>query len=247
VIEAIGPGVERLRPGDRVGVRWIQRTCGACPACARGAETRCPSPITWIENGGGLSELVVAEASGCTTIPETLAFEQAAPLFCAGHVAMSALRRANPAPGERVAVLGLGALGHLAVQIARAEGHEVVAVTSSEEKARDARDLGAHEAIVSTDDPGEALASLGGADVILATTSSMTDIAMMVSGLHEGGRLVVVGLGDGGSPSIRQSSSSARRHSSAPSKVRWRSSSACSIWRPAASSFRARRRFRSTW
>ena len=110
---------------------------------------------------------------------------------------MSALRRARVGKGERVAVLGLGGLGHLAVQIARAEGHEVVVVTSSEEKARDARELGAHEAVVATGDPGEALASLGGADVVLATSSSMTDIALMLSGLREGGRLVVVGLGDG--------------------------------------------------
>ncbi len=197
VIEAIGPGVEALRAGDRVGVRWIQRTCGTCPACARGAETRCPEPTSWIENGGGLSELVVVEASGCTKIPDTLASELASPLFCAGHVAMSALRRARPERGERVAVLGFGGLGHLAVQIARAEGHEVVAVTSSEEKARDARSLGAGEALVANGNPGEALASIGCADVIVATTSSMADVGAAVAGLRDGGRLVVVGLGEG--------------------------------------------------
>ncbi len=196
VVVALGPGTTGLRAGDSVGISWIQRTCGACPACARGQETRCAAPRTWIENGGGLSELLVAEETGCTKLPSGLAFEHAAPLFCAGHVVMSALLRARPAAGERVAILGLGGLGHLAVQIAAALGHEVVAITGAEEKRRDALALGAHEAILGGDDPGDALSYAGGADIVLATTSSMRHAASIVRGVRDGGRLVVVGLGE---------------------------------------------------
>jgi D-arabinose 1-dehydrogenase-like Zn-dependent alcohol dehydrogenase/uncharacterized protein (UPF0276 family) len=196
IVEEVGEGAAGFLPGDRVGISWIQRGCGACPGCARGEETRCTSPITWIENGGGLSELVVAEASGATKLPPNVDFEIAAPLFCGGHVAMSAYRRASPRPGERIAVLGLGGLGHLSLMIARAMGHEVVVVTSRADKAKDACALGAAEAVV-TDDPGEALQSMGGADIILAMTSSMRDAGSAARGLAEGGRLVLAGLGDG--------------------------------------------------
>ncbi|MBL9026166.1 MAG: DUF692 family protein [Myxococcales bacterium] len=195
VVVELGPGTTGLRVGDSVGISWIQRTCGACPACARGQETRCAAPRTWIENGGGLSELLVAEATGCTKLPSGLDLELAAPLFCAGHVATSALLRARPAAGERVAILGLGGLGHLAVQIAAALGHEVVAITSTEEKRRDALALGAHESVLGGDDPGAALADAGGADIVLAMTSSMRHAASAVHGVRDGGRLVVVGLG----------------------------------------------------
>ncbi len=195
IVEEVGDGAAGFEPGDRVGISWIQRVCGACAGCARGEETRCTSPVTWIENGGGLSELVVAEASGCTKLPANLDLELAAPLFCGGHVAMSAYRRASPRPGERIAILGLGGLGHLSLMIARAMGHEVVVVTSRTDKAADARALGA-EAIVSND-PGEALQSIGGTDIILAMTSSMRDAGLAARGLAEGGRLVLAGLGDG--------------------------------------------------
>ncbi len=197
VVEEVGEGVEEPRPGDRVGLSWVQAGCGACTACRRSEEQRCAAPLTWIENGGGLSELVVAQALGCTRLPDALPFEEAAPLFCAGHVAYSGLLRARPRPGERVAVLGLGGLGHLAVQIARALGHEVFAVTSQEDKLADARTLGAHEALLARGDPGEALQAAGGADIILVTTSCVADAAAAAGGLRVGGRLVLLGLGDG--------------------------------------------------
>ncbi|MBK6512547.1 MAG: DUF692 family protein [Polyangiaceae bacterium] len=199
VVEALGSGVTDLEVGDRVGVSWVQAGCGACAACDRGAFQRCASPRTWIENGGGLSELTVAEASGCTRLPDGLDPELAAPLFCAGHVAFSGLRKAAVRGAERVAVVGLGGLGHLALQIASALGHETLAVSSSLDKLEDAREgFGAdHVVRVDDGDVGGALERAGGADIVLATTSNMSDVARSVRGLRLGGRVVLMGLGEG--------------------------------------------------
>ncbi|HTJ83679.1 MAG TPA: DUF692 family protein, partial [Polyangiaceae bacterium] len=197
VVEALGEGVTGFAEGDLVGTSWVQAGCGACPRCARGETVRCVSPRTWIENGGGLSELVVAEASGATRLPDGLAPELAAPLFCAGHTVMSGYLRARPTPSDRVAVLGVGGLGHLAIQIARAHGHDVVALTSHADKRRDALALGASVAPAYDGNPGEALERAGGANIVLATTSSYADVASVASGLAVGGRLVVMGLGEG--------------------------------------------------
>ncbi len=195
-VAALGEGARGLALGDRVGVSWVQRGCGQCPACARGQQQRCPEPRTWVENGGGLSQWLVAEDAGCTRLPEGLADELAAPLFCAGHVALSALKRAALAPGDRVAVLGVGGLGHLALQIAKAWGHEVLALSSSPEKLADARSFGADAGalIHGAADVGDALTEAGGADVVIATTSSAAQAAAAVRGLRAGGRLVLVGL-----------------------------------------------------
>jgi len=197
IVEALGEGVTELELGDRVGASWVQSGCGACARCRAGEVVRCASPTTWVENGGGLSELVVAEASGCTKVAERLSAAEACPLFCAGHTVMSGYLRARPKPGDRVAVLGLGGLGHLAIQIARAEGHDVVALSSRGDKRADALALGASVAPAYDDDPGVALESAGGADIVLATTSSYADVTRVLSGVSLGGRVVVMGLGDG--------------------------------------------------
>lgn len=196
-VEALGEGVHSLAIGDRVGVPWVQAGCGRCPACARGRLWACVEPTTWIQNGGGHAELVVVEAAGCVRLPDAIPFEEAAPMMCAGFTVMSSYRAANPRPGERVAVLGLGGLGHLAVQIARAYGHDVVAITGSSDKVDESRSLGAADAILTRDDVGAALEARGGADVILATTSSIDAVSSAVRGLRPGGRLVLCGLGPG--------------------------------------------------
>lgn len=199
VVDAIGQGVE-LREGDRVGVPWLQSGCGACAECARGRAKYCVRQKNWITNGGAFADHVIAEATSCVRLPDALSFPEAAPLLCAGFTAMSGYRRAKARPEERVAVLGLGGLGHLAVQIAAAHGHEVVAVTRARSKARDALALGASEVLVVREDAGRELAAIGGADVVISTTSDAREAGSVALGLRNEGRLVVLGLGDGPMP-----------------------------------------------
>jgi len=196
-VAALGPGVTDLVVGDRVGVSWVQRGCGRCTWCQKGAPVYCAAPQTWMEIGGGHCEIMVAWSEGCTLLPSGLDFETAAPMFCAGITVVSGLRNANVLPGERVAVLGFGGLGHLAIQVAKAWGLETVALTSSDEKADDARALGADDAIVVDSDPGQALAQVGGADVVLCTSNSARQVSQMISGLRPEGRIVNAGVLDG--------------------------------------------------
>lgn len=195
VIDAIGESVASLRVGDRVGVPWTQDGCGACEACARGAIHHCQRPRTWMDGGGGHAEWMIVPARGCVQLPADLSFELAAPLFCAGFTVMSGLRRAaSRARPERVGVLGLGGLGHLAIQIARAEGHEVIAITTSASKRRGALELGAHDVLVVSDDAGKELAAMGGVDVLLGTSNDLGATSRMLAGLRAEGRLVAMGL-----------------------------------------------------
>ena len=124
------------------------------------------------------------------SLPEGISYEQAAPIFCAGYTVWSGLRWADPKPGERVAVIGIGGLGHLAVQYAKAAGFETIAVSHSPDKDRLIRELGA-DAIVRD---GESLSKAGGADVVLGTSNSADAMADAVKGLRPDGRLVVMGF-----------------------------------------------------
>lgn len=197
-IVEIGPGVMGLRVGDRVGVHWVQRGCGRCRTCVAGKAIYCAEQQSWMELGGGNAELMLAWADGCTRIPENVRSEDAAPIFCAGFTVMSGLRNADPKPGERVAILGVGGLGHLALQFARALGLETVAVTGQESKRAELRELGADDVVV-TDGKhvGQALLAAGGADVILSTTNSAEQISQAALGLRPEGRLVGMGLAVG--------------------------------------------------
>jgi D-arabinose 1-dehydrogenase-like Zn-dependent alcohol dehydrogenase len=196
-VDKVGLGVAHLQDGDRVGVCWAQAGCGRCLACERGAIKYCPEQRSWIHNGGGHSEWMIAETTGCARLPDGLGWEEAAPMFCAGFTVMSGYRNARPRAGDRIAVLGIGGLGHLAVQIAEAYGHEVIAVTSSEGKRREAKELGAADVLVVRHHAGEELAAMGGADVILATSSAMEVCSQALAGLRPGGRLVSMGIGRG--------------------------------------------------
>ena len=196
-IVEVGAGVDGLRAGDRVGVSWTQKGCGRCRFCQERRESYCAEAQTWVHMGGGNSELMLAWASGCTLVPQGLSDEAAAPIFCAGYTVMSGLRNAAPKPGERVAVLGLGGLGHLAVQYAKALGLEVFALTGSAAKKDEARRLGADQVIVAGDDLGRALLDAGGADVILGTTNSAAHATQALRGLRPEGRMVNMGLVDG--------------------------------------------------
>jgi D-arabinose 1-dehydrogenase-like Zn-dependent alcohol dehydrogenase len=197
VVVELGAGVTDLKLGDRVGVFWNQKGCGRCATCQRGRPDQCPEVQTWMHLGGGNSELMLAWASGCALLPEGVSFEEAAPIFCAGYTVMSGLRNASPRPGERVAVLGVGGLGHLAVQLAKAIGLETFALTGQADKRTELRELGADEVVLADTDAGKALSAVGGADIILSTTNSAKQISAAFAGLRPGGRLINLGLADG--------------------------------------------------
>jgi D-arabinose 1-dehydrogenase-like Zn-dependent alcohol dehydrogenase len=192
-----GPGVVDLQRGDRVGVFWNQKGCGRCSVCQSGRNDACANVQTWMHVGGGNSELMIAWASGCALLPEGLGFEAAAPIFCAGYTVMSGLRNADPKPGDRVAVLGVGGLGHLAVQFAKAVGLETVAITGQADKKAELTALGADDVLVAGDDAGQRLTEAGGADIILSTTNSARQVSSAFAGLRPGGRFVNMGLTDG--------------------------------------------------
>jgi len=192
----VGAGVTDLRVGDRVGVFWNQKGCGRCAACQAGRSGNCPDAQSWMNLGGSNAELMLAWASGCALIPDGISFEAAAPIFCAGYTTMSGLRNADPKPGERVAVLGVGGLGHLALQFAKALGLETVAITGQADKKKELRELGADGVVIAGDDPGKALGDAGGADVVLSTTNSAKQIASTFAGLRPGGRFINMGLPD---------------------------------------------------
>jgi D-arabinose 1-dehydrogenase-like Zn-dependent alcohol dehydrogenase len=196
-IAEVGPGVRNLKVGDRVGVHWVQRGCGRCRACFMGRPQYCATPESWMTLGGGDAEYMLAAQEGCTLLPEGMRWEDAAPVFCAGFTVFSGLRNAKPKPGERVAVLGVGGLGHLALQYSKALGLETMAITGSETKVREAREFGADHVVVSGSDVGKAVLEAGGADVILSTTNSAAQVGQALGGLRPEGRLVNMGVLDG--------------------------------------------------
>ena len=144
---------------------------------------------TSMQLAGGHAEYMLAYADATMLLPEGLSFEQAAPIFCAGYTVWSGLRWAAPQPGERVAVVGIGGLGHLAVQYAKAAGFHTIAVSRSPDKDRLIRDLGADEIVRD----GASLAGAGGADIVLGTSNSADAMADSIRGLRPDGRLVVMG------------------------------------------------------
>jgi alcohol dehydrogenase len=190
-IVAVAPDVTARKVGDRVGTAWIQSTCGRCEWCQRSRRMFCPYlKGTGIEAQGGHAEYMLMNADATYLIPDKVSYEQAAPIFCAGYTVYGGLRWADPKPHERVAVLGIGGLGHLAVQYAKAAGFETIAVSHSPDKDKMVRDLGADEIVRD----GKSLAEAGGADVILSTTNSTKSMVEdSIQGLRPDGRLVTMG------------------------------------------------------
>ncbi len=190
-IVAVGPGVLSRSVGDRVGVPWIQSSCGRCEWCLRGLPQNCAKAVSAaIDMPGGHAEYLLAFADATMLLPDRLSYEQAAPIFCAGYTVYSGLRIAEPQPHERVAVIGIGGLGHLALQYAHAAGFHTTAVTHSPDKVELAKELGADE--VASD--GRELARNGGADVVLATSNSNAAMSDALDALRPDGRLVVMGV-----------------------------------------------------
>jgi dehydrogenase len=190
-IVAAGPGVRTRRVGDRVGVPWIQASCGRCEWCQRGKPMFCGQAIgTGLQTQGSHAEYMLAYADSAMLLPEGLAYEQAAPIFCAGYTVWSGLRLADPKPHERIAVVGIGGLGHLALQYSKAAGFETIAISHSPDKDKLVRQLGADEIVRD----GQGLAKVGGADIVLGTSNSSVATAASIQGLRPDGRLVVMGF-----------------------------------------------------
>lgn len=195
-VEALGEGVAQWAPGQRVGVGWFGGACLECEACRRGDFVSCQvGKVTGLTSDGGYSEYLVAPADALAAIPDELSFEEAAPLLCAGVTTFNAIRSSGVRPGDRVAVLGLGGLGHLGVQFASKLGFETIAIARGAEKEPFARKLGADHYIDSTtSDVAAELKALGGADLVIATVTDADAMSTAVPGLAARGRLVVLGV-----------------------------------------------------
>jgi alcohol dehydrogenase, propanol-preferring len=200
-IEELGEGVSWLKPGMHVGVSALYSACGQCKRCLSGDEILCARgwEFTGITKDGGYQEFMIAPAGYVALLPDAMDFADAAPLMCAGLTVYSGLRHAGFTPGHKVAVIGLGGLGHLAVLYAKAMGGRVAVLSTTPEKESAARELGA-ERFINTKAvvPGDALRAWdGGADIILATGSSFDSMTAAFPGLETDGTLVVLGVGPG--------------------------------------------------
>lgn len=195
VIDKLGAGVEGWVVGQRVGVGFLGGSCGRCDPCRSGDLVNCRNQeFTGVQQDGGYAEVLIARASGLMSIPADLSSVDAAPLLCAGLTTFSALRNGPAKAGDLVAVLGIGGLGHLAVQYARHMGFEVVAIGRGADKEAFAGKLGAHHYIDSMSvDPGQALQELGGAALLVATASAGKAVAQVLKGLRPRGRVIALG------------------------------------------------------
>jgi len=191
-----GAQVENLKVGDRVGVPWIHRTCGECEFCRDGNENLCvKQQITGVTVDGGYAEFVKAPASHAARIPAALSAVEAAPLMCAGVTVYRALRQVRLSPGQRVAVFGVGGLGHLAVQIGLALGAEVTAIDIAEEKLALAKALGASTTIdARTANVVKTLRASGGVHVALVTSAAKAAYETAFYCVRPAGTLLVVGI-----------------------------------------------------
>ena len=194
-IDVLGDDVEGWSPGQRVAVGWFGGNCGTCRACREGDFIHCERiQVPGWAYPGGFSEAVVVPATALARIPDSMTAVEAAPMGCAGVATFNSLRRSPARPGDLVAVLGLGGLGHLAVQFAGKLGFETVAIARGAGKAESAGRLGAHHYIDSTSgDVAKQLQALGGATVVLATAGSSEAMSATIDGLRPRGELVVLG------------------------------------------------------
>jgi propanol-preferring alcohol dehydrogenase len=191
-----GASVNDLQVGDRVGVSWVYWTCGECEFCREGNENLCiKQQITGVTVDGGYAEFVKAPSSHALKIPDGLTCVEAAPLFCAGVTVYRALQRAKIQPGQRLAVFGVGGLGHLAVQIGRVLGAIVTAIDVSEEKLAHARSTGASVTLnATTSNVVKELRRAGGVHAALVTSAAKAAYDAACPCVRPGGILLAVGL-----------------------------------------------------
>ena len=196
VVEDLGEGVHVRQIGDRVAIPWLGHACGRCDHCISGWETLCEQQQnSGYSVDGAFAEYAVADADFVVPVPDGVGSFDAAPLTCAGVTSYKAVKVAHVTPSEKVAIFGVGGLGHLAVQYARLVGGIVVAVDVDDDKLELARKLGAdHTVNAATSDPVAAIEALGGVDVAVVTAVIPTVFEQAFAALRRGGRLVCVGL-----------------------------------------------------
>ncbi|WP_232541153.1 alcohol dehydrogenase AdhP [Spirosoma endbachense] len=199
-VVAIGAGVTNIREGDRVGVPWLYSACGHCEYCYTGWETLCHSQQnTGYSVQGSYADYVLADANYVGKIPDSLSFLDAAPILCAGVTVYKGLKETEVRPGEWVVISGIGGLGHLAVQYAKAMGMHVVAVDISDDKLQLAKAVGADLVINAAEEDAVAIVhdQIDGAQGVLVTAVSRSAFAQGVAMLRRHGTLALVGLPPG--------------------------------------------------
>jgi alcohol dehydrogenase, propanol-preferring len=191
-----GGAVREFQIGDRVGMPWIYWTCGECEFCREGNENLCAKQkITGVTVDGGFGEYVKAPASHATKIPDGLSAAEVAPLFCAGVTVYRALKQAQISQGQRLAIFGIGGLGHLAVQMGRELGAEIIAIDTADEKLRLAESLGAGNGLnAESTNVAKELRATGGVHVALVTSAAKAAYDMAFACVRPTGKLLAVGL-----------------------------------------------------
>jgi uncharacterized zinc-type alcohol dehydrogenase-like protein len=193
-VAAIGDGVRSLTVGQRVGLGWQSNSCGECEWCTRGMEHLCAAAEgTCVHRNGGYADSVRANARFVIPIPEALDSEHAAPLLCAGITVYNPLRDHGINPSSRVGIVGVGGLGHIAIQFARVFGAEVTAFSTSATKEEEARTLGAHN-FVNTRESKAMKEVAGTQDFILSTINADQDWGVYMQALRPTGTLCFVGI-----------------------------------------------------
>lgn len=197
-IAALGEHVSSIwQLGQRVGVGRLGGHCGECVQCRQGRFQLCENqPVVGVNCDGGYAEMMLARATGLVSIPAELDAEEAAPILCAGIATFNALKKCGAEAGDTVAVLGIGGLGHMALQFARRMGFKVVAIGRGQDIAEDALRLGAHLYLdTHVDDAAARLKSMGGAQAIITMVDHAATVSALLPGLAPEGRLVVLNPG----------------------------------------------------
>jgi alcohol dehydrogenase, propanol-preferring len=195
VVVALGENAGGVALGDRVALPWLGYACGRCRYCLTGWETYCQTPqYMGYTMDGGYAEYAVAYASHVVQVPDGVSSFDAAPITCAGVTTYKAVKVARPQPTETAMIVGIGGLGHMALQYAKIFGTTTVAVDVEDEKLTLAKELGADHVIDARGDQAAELAAIGGVDVAVVTVPSPRAMQAAHAALNPNGRLVLVGL-----------------------------------------------------
>lgn len=199
-VAAVGEGVTYVKEGDRVGVPWLYSACGECEYCISGWETLCPLQVNaGYSVDGGFADYTLADGKYVGKLPDSVDFVDVAPILCAGVTVYKGLKETEARPGEWVVISGIGGLGHMAVQYARAMGLQVAAVDIDDDKLSFAKELGAQLTVNAlNEDPGEVITrEIGGAHGALVTAVNPTAFRQALNTLRRKGTLSLVGLPPG--------------------------------------------------